>query len=295
MGRFKERNKKMWGIQRLVIRLKQGVFLAIGCFFVASAMASNSQTEMELFPQFGAYQQGSIVALTLPADARLTVDGHSVLVSPEGRALFGIGRDATSVDLLLEVDGKRWRWQEAVPARRYDIQRIEGLPESKVNPDPKVQAEIQQNNAEVAQARKRESLSVVPDLPFEWPVAGRISGVYGSQRILNGTPKRPHFGVDIAAPEGTPILAPADGVVVLAHPNMVLTGQTLLLDHGAGLKSIYIHMSATNVRLGDKVQRGQQIGAVGKTGRATGPHLHWGVSWFGVQIDPISLTMGQMP
>lgn len=269
------------------------VFL-LGCLTVSSVFGNAHSLDMNIKPSFGAYQQGSVVQLQLPVHAYLAVDGQKVLVSPEGRAVFGIGRDAQTIDLFLDVDGKQWRWQEQVQGRHYDVQRVDGLPESKVNPDPKVQAEIQQNNADVTKARKQDSMSVVPVLPFEWPVTGRISGVYGSQRVLNGTPKRPHFGVDIAAPEGTPILAPADAVVILAHPNMVLTGQTLLLDHGAGLKSIYVHLSAMTVRTGDKVERGQQIGAVGKTGRATGPHLHWGVSWHSVQIDPVSLTKGQM-
>ncbi len=257
-------------------------------------LSAQVMPEIDTQPTFGAYLQGSIVELRLPVSARLRVDGQAVPIASDGRAIFGIGRDASQVELALDIQGQHWNWQETVQGRQYDVQRINGLPESKVNPDPKVQAEIQQNNAEVAQARKKDSGLLTPVLPFEWPATGRISGVYGSQRILNGTPKRPHFGVDIAAPEGRPILAPADGVVLLAHPSMVLTGQTLMLDHGAGLKSIYIHMSEIKVRVGDQVMRGQQIGSVGKTGRATGAHLHWGVSWHGVQIDPVLLTSGQM-
>lgn len=268
-------------------------FALVGGLFSA-LVSAQVLPEIETQPTFGAYLQGSVVELHLPVSARLRVDGQSVPISPDGRAVFGIGRDATLVELALDIHDQHWNWQETVQGRQYDIQRINGLPESKVNPDPKVQAEIQQNNAEVAQARKKDSGLSTPILPFEWPVTGRISGVYGSQRILNGTPKRPHFGVDIAAPEGRPILAPADGVVLLAHPSMVLTGQTVMLDHGAGLKSIYIHMSETKVRVGDQVLRGQQIGSVGKTGRATGSHLHWGVSWHGVQIDPVLLTNGQV-
>ena len=256
--------------------------------FTMSVTANQSVSDIETKPVFGQYRQGSVVVLQLPIQAKLAINGQSVSVSSSGTAIFGIARDAKSVDVFLSVGAKQWRWQEDVLARHYDIQRIDGLPESKVNPDPKIQAEIQQNNADIAAARKQEGVSVIPDLPFELPISGRVSGVYGSQRILNGTPKQPHLGVDIAATEGTPILAPADGVVILAHPNMVLTGQTLMLDHGAGIKSIYIHMSATSVRLGDHVVRGQQIGAVGKTGRATGPHLHWGISWYGVQIDPVT-------
>jgi murein DD-endopeptidase MepM/ murein hydrolase activator NlpD len=256
--------------------------LALG--FASLSIANTATPDVQ--PIFGAYRQGALVGLSLPAQAHLRVDGQRVEVSADGRAIFGIGRDADHVDLFLALGKQQWQWQEAVAKRQYDIQRIDGLPESKVTPDPKVQAEIQQNNAQVAQLRQQTGLTLVPELPFDWPVMGRISGVYGSQRVLNGHPKRPHFGVDIAAAEGTPVLAPADGVVILAHPTMVLTGQTLMLDHGAGLKSIYVHLSAMSVRVGDEVRRGQQIGAVGKTGRATGPHLHWGVSWHKVQIDP---------
>ena len=125
-------------------------------------------------------------------------------------------------------------------------------------------------------------------------MTGRISGVYGSQRVLNGQPRRPHFGVDIAAPKGTPVAAMADGTVALVHQDMFYTGKTVMLDHGLGLTSVYIHMDAITVDQGAKVRKGQQIGTVGQTGRATGPHLHWGVAWFGTQLDP-ALLVGPQP
>jgi hypothetical protein len=258
-------------------------------------VANQSLAEASVKRVFGDFRQGALVAISVSPEAKLWADKRLMPVSDAGETLLGIGRDATAVDFTMQMDGKTWSWQEPVASRRYDIQRIEGLPSNKVTPDEKSAAEIKQNNADIAKVRLQQGLKDMPMLPFQWPVLGRISGVYGSQRVLNGQARRPHFGVDIAAPEGTPVLAPADGVVVLKNPAMVLTGQTMVLDHGLGLKSIYVHMSAMSVQMGDHVMRGQQIGSVGKTGRATGPHLHWGMSWFDVQIDPATVTETPQP
>ena len=138
--------------------------------------------------------------------------------------------------------------------------------------------------------RTRTTLETFFDAGFIWPVEGRISGVFGSQRILNGKPRRPHNGVDIAAPTGTPVKAMGDGIVALVHQDMFFTGKTVMIDHGLGLNSVYIHMNAITVRDGEFVTKGTQIGTVGQTGRATGPHLHWGVSWFKTHLDPALLV-----
>jgi murein DD-endopeptidase MepM/ murein hydrolase activator NlpD len=131
-------------------------------------------------------------------------------------------------------------------------------------------------------------------MPFIWPVTGRISGVYGSQRILNGKPKRPHYGVDIAAPTGTPVKAPADGVVSLVHNDMFYSGGTLIVDHGHGLSTTYMHLHKILVKKGQRVKQGDVIAQVGATGRVTGPHLHWGMNWFDTRLDP-SLLVPPMP
>lgn len=267
--------------------------LALGLMLSAwTLQASNLPFQVT----YGEWQQGSIVAVQVHDVQQLLVDDKPLLIDAQGHSLLGVGRDATEVSLRWQDHEGKWhRHQQAIVARTYDVQHINGLPNNKVNPNPQEVAEIQANNRLVAQTRAKPSTTMTPQLPMIWPTAGRISGVYGSQRVLNGEPRRPHFGVDIAAPEGTPIMAPTDGRVVLVHPNMVLTGQTMMIDHGLGLMSIYVHLSDMNVSVGDEVKRGQLIGKVGKTGRATGPHLHWGMTWRDVQIDAAKLVATPAP
>lgn len=243
----------------------------------------------------GAWQQGDIMLLQCHELHALTVNQQQAMQTPEGLTLFGIGRDAKEIHLSWKQGNQQQTVTLPIAQRTYQIQHVDGLPNNKVNPDPKTLAKMKEDAAAIAQARKVQEKNMVPALPWAWPVDGRVSGVWGSQRVLNGQPRRPHFGVDIAAPEGTPIHAPQDGVVRLAAHNMVLTGETMLLDHGLGLKSIYVHMSKMVVRENEHVQAGQIIGYVGKTGRATGPHLHWGVSWFDVQVDPQLLVSQSAP
>ena len=181
-----------------------------------------------------------------------------------------------------------------ITQREYKIQRIDGLPQKKVTPDPASVKRISIENAMIKKVRAVDTDRAYFASGFDWPVKGPISGVFGSQRVLNGKPKNPHNGVDVAAPQGTAIVAPADGVVALVHGDMFYTGKTVMIDHGHGLTSVYAHMSAILVKDGQKVTRGTPIGKIGKTGRVTGPHLHWGVTLFGTHLDPRLLT-GPMP
>jgi len=246
---------------------------------------------------FGDWVQGSLLTIELTVPASVWVDDRALMISPTGRSVLGIGRDATEVAIRWQdsQSGMIHHHHQVVTTRHYDIQQVNGLPNNKVNPNPQEVAEIKQNNADIAQQRAKRDRFIEPQFPFAWPTSGRISGVYGSQRVLNGQPRRPHLGVDIAAPEGTPVYAPDNAKVLLANPAMILTGQTLLLDHGLGVKSIYVHLSDITVKVGDSVKRGQLIGRVGKTGRATGPHLHWGVSWFDLQLDAQKVVAGPVP
>jgi murein DD-endopeptidase MepM/ murein hydrolase activator NlpD len=257
---------------------------------------SVSAKQLPFVLTYGEWQQGSAVAVQVHSAQQVLVDDKPLLIDEKGNSVFGIGRDASQLVFRWQDQAGTWHsHQQAISSRSYDVQHINGLPNNKVNPNPQEVAEIQANNRLVAQTRAKPSVSMTPQLPMIWPTAGRISGVYGSQRVLNGEPRRPHFGVDIAAPEGTSIVAPADGEVVLVHPNMVLTGQTMMIDHGLGLMSIYVHLSDMSVSVGDHVKRGQLIGKVGKTGRATGPHLHWGMTWRDVQIDAAKLVATAQP
>jgi murein DD-endopeptidase MepM/ murein hydrolase activator NlpD len=142
--------------------------------------------------------------------------------------------------------------------------------------------------------RKIDSGQLAFESVLEWPVTGPISGVYGSQRILNGEPRQPHYGVDIAGPVGTPVSAPADGVVTLAEPDLYLTGGTLVIDHGLHLSSTFLHLSALGVKVGARVRQGEEVGRIGATGRVTGAHLHWGMNWRDARIDP-ELVVPPMP
>ena len=163
-----------------------------------------------------------------------------------------------------------------------------------VTPPESVLARIKSENAKIAEARAQDRAEPDYLTGFVWPTVGRISGVYGSQRILNGKPRQPHYGIDIAAPAGTPVRAPADGIVTLAEGDLYYTGGTLIIDHGHGLTSAFLHMKDVEVALGQRVRQGERIGTVGSTGRSTGPHLDWRINWFKARIDP-SLLAGPMP
>lgn len=231
----------------------------------------------------GRLEQGGLALGQARPGAQVRLDGRAVPVDAEGRFLVGFGRDAAD-HAMLEVDGAA---QELTIAKRaWKVQRIQGLPPAKVTPDPAELARIKEENELVAARRSRPSPTALFLAGLASPADGPISGVFGSQRVLNGEPRAPHSGTDIAAPTGAPVRAVADGVVSLAHPDMFFTGITVMIDHGLGLQSVYAHMSRLDVAEGQAIQRGQTIGAVGASGRATGPHLHWGLSWLDVKLDP---------
>jgi len=205
----------------------------------------------------------------------------------QGRILIGFGRDAKLNQTLKRMEHNRVveKVSLTLTPRHYSVQKINGLPKNKVTPDKVTQARIWRDMRLAKQARRLKLPTPYFDSGFIWPTSGVISGVYGSQRILNGHPRRPHLGVDIAAPTGRLVVAPADGKITLAK-SMELSGNTLMVDHGWGLRSTLMHLHKMYVRKGDLVKKGQPIGEVGKTGRATGPHLHWGMSWFNTRLDP---------
>ena len=235
--------------------------------------------------------QGALVEATVPAGSTATVNGKSVHVGADGMLVFGAGRDEKGpiTVVVTRPDGQRDTTRIAVTARAWPVERVNGVPPKTVNPPPDIAARIQREQAEVAAARQRDDEREDFAQGFIWPVKGRISGRFGSQRIFNGTPKSPHPGMDIAVPEGTPVKAPASGIVTFAKPGLYLTGGTVLIDHGFGVSSNFLHLSRLNVQVGQHVQQGDVIGAAGMTGRATGPHLHWGVNWFEVRLDPMLL------
>ncbi len=236
----------------------------------------------------GRITQGALLRGRTDPAASVVVDGKPVRLSPEGRFAFGLAYDRKEPALLsVSVPGAPPLEQSLTPApREYRIQRIDGLPEKFVDPPKEVLDRIARENALVDAARARDTEASWFADEFVWPVKGPLTGVYGSQRILNGVPKRPHFGLDIAAGEGKPIVAPVGAGVALAEPDLYFTGGTGILDHGHGVSSSYLHMSRIDVKPGDTVKQGDVIGAIGKTGRATGPHLCLRLNWFQVRLDP---------
>ena len=234
-------------------------------------------------------QQGSLVIGHTRADAQVDVAGRRVRVAPDGAFAFGVGRDATGPQVvhIAFADGAAAEHRIAVTPRDWPVEQIDGVPPDTVNPPPDIAARIEREQASVAAARTRDDAREDFLQTFVWPVEGRISGRFGNQRVYNGTPKAPHSGMDIAAAQGTPVKAPAAGIVTFAAPALYLTGGTVVIDHGAGVSSNFLHLSRIDVQVGDRVEQGQVFAAVGATGRATGPHLHWGMNWFDVRIDPL--------
>ncbi|MDZ7839682.1 MAG: M23 family metallopeptidase [Gammaproteobacteria bacterium] len=258
-----------------------GVVLA-GLLWAATAVAGNLELS-------GAIEQGGMMIGRVPAGSEVRLDGETLRVSPDGVFVAGFDRDADPEANLAVVlpDGGVEHRTLSVTQRDYQIQRIDGLPPSQVTPDEEALKRIRREQALIDRARAIDAPRTDFLAGFVRPVDGaRISGVFGSQRILNGEPRRPHYGVDYAAPAGTPVKAPAPGTVTLVHGDMFFSGGTIILDHGHGISSVFIHLSRIDVREGDRIARGDVIGAVGATGRATGPHLHWGMNWFGTRLDP---------
>lgn len=245
----------------------------------------------------GAFTQGGLVfGRTLPG-AKAALDGEPVMVSATGDFVLGFGRDhgATALLVVEFPGGAPVRRALEIADREFPIDRIDGLDQSKVSDFTEEQlAKIAADKLKKDAARAVTEASPYWSVGFSWPVTGRISGVFGSQRILNGEEKTPHSGVDVAAPAGTPVRAPAGGIVRLAEPDMYFEGGLVLIDHGLWLESAFLHLSRLDVKPGDRIEKGAIIGAVGATGRATGPHMHWSLKWSGTLVDP-ALVAGEMP
>lgn len=241
--------------------------------------------------------QGALVLGKVPAGSRVAVGDRALRVTPYGTVVLGVGRDRVDP---LEVrisppDGPPLIRTMAIVPRDWPIERVDGLPPKTVAPPPALAERIQREQARVAKARLRDDPRVGFTQAFIWPVNGRISGRFGNQRIYNGAPGAPHSGMDIATPSGTPVKAPAAGLVTFADPGLYLTGGTVLIDHGHGVSSNFLHLSRIDVTEGQTVTQGEVIGAVGATGRASGPHLHWGMNWFDVRLDPQLVALARTP
>lgn len=275
-------------------RFRFPLFLALGLAMALTAQPAAAQAGFLRLK--GDFVQGGLVLGRTEPGAEVALDGRALRVDPKGNFVFGFHRDAPA-EARLSVrfpDGRTEERALAVEARDYDVQRIDGLPPRMVTPPDAVLARIKAENAKIAETRRNDGATPYFLDGFVWPTLGRISGIYGSQRILNGQPRQPHYGIDIAAPAGTPVRAPAGGVVTLAEDDLYYTGGTIILDHGHGLTSAFLHMKDVEVTLGQTVAQGARLGTVGSTGRSTGPHLDWRINWFQARIDP-QLLAGPMP
>ena len=262
-----------------------------GLFTILATSWVNIAQTLELHGE--CIQGGLIFGLTQPGN-QIFLDDAEVMVSSEGKFLIGFGRDETGERLLRVKGGPGFDELVTlrVAPREYNIEKVDGLPPGTVTPDPAAAKRIAEEAAMVSSARSRRDARTDYAAGFAWPAQGRISGVYGSQRILNGEPRRPHFGLDIAAPTGSPVYAPAGGIVTLNHPDMYFSGGTLILDHGQGLSSTFLHLSKILVEAGTTVHQGDLIAEIGATGRASGPHLDWRMNWLNHRVDPQLLLEG---
>ena len=239
----------------------------------------------------GKFNQGSFILGKTSPGAKVKIDNKNVLVTKDGHFAFGIGRDRKN-DITIRIikDQKLDVIVKKVFKRKYKIQRIDGLPEKKVTPPKEVYERIKRENKIIVDAREIESDLTFFTKKFINPLDKAIvTGVYGSQRILNGKPKWPHYGIDFAAKEGTKIKAMLDGTATMVEADLFYTGGTLIFDHGHGISTLYMHLKDIHVKKGQKVKQGQIIGTVGSTGRSTGPHLDVRLNWFGVRLDPATV------
>ena len=257
--------------------------------FIASVLLcfSSLLSAQPLLSLRGEPAPGALLIGQVESGAKVWLDDRALRVNADGYFVFGFGRDAQG-ESLLRIEGQAGKQERLIELRKreWNIQRVEGVPARTVTPPAEELARIRAEAALVRAARQTDSDLAAFVEPFVWPASGRISGVYGSQRFYNGNPGNPHLGVDIAAPTGSPVIAPAAGVVTLVHQDMFYSGGTLVLDHGMGLSSTFIHLERVLVEKGQRVGQGDLIAEIGATGRATGPHLDWRLNWYQERLDP---------
>ena len=238
----------------------------------------------------GRLVQGGMVVGQAPPESTVKLNGSTLEQSRDGFFVFGLDRDAKSGDRLVVQlpDGGSWQKTLEIEAREYNIQHVTGVDDNLVSPEkpPEVWQRIREEVALVKAARDQHIEMQAFRQTFDWPIIGPITGVFGSQRVYNGRPGRPHYGVDVAAPVGAGVYAPADGKVTLAHPDMYYSGGTVIVDHGYGISSSFLHLSEVLVEVGDTVKQGDLIARVGAGGVSSGPHLDWRMNWYKRRIDP---------
>tara|TARA_B110000503_G_scaffold141860_1_gene236739 strand:+ start:7520 stop:8383 length:864 start_codon:yes stop_codon:yes gene_type:complete len=272
-----------------VVNILQGALL--GSLLVSGMVVAESAIEWR-----GSWQQGALLLGRVKPGQVVTYGGESLETTSQGYFLLGLDREAGPVSRVTvrNADGTEVNEEQRVAARSYAIQRVNGVPQKTVEPAPEDLARIASDQKLVNNARKVTSNETGFLNGFVAPIEGPVTGVYGSQRVYNGIPKSPHYGLDYAAPKGAIVRAPASGVVRLAHKDLFYSGGTLIIDHGHNLTSSFLHLSDILVSAGMHVERGDIIAKVGATGRATGPHLDWRMNWRDVRVDP-QLVLQALP
>jgi murein DD-endopeptidase MepM/ murein hydrolase activator NlpD len=239
----------------------------------------------------GKFEQGAFIIGKAQNGSKVQIDNRKIRVTKDGYFAFGLDRDRkNNVVIKINKNGNTKIIEKKVLKRDYKIQRIDGLPEKQVTPPPEVYARIRGDNVLIGKARSVDTDYDYFKNKFIKPIDEYIiTGVYGSQRILNGKPRRPHYGIDLHAPEGTPVKAMMDGEITLAEKDMYFTGGTIIFDHGHGISTLYMHMKDVYVKIGQKVKQGEVVGTLGQSGRSTGPHLDIRLNWFDVKLDPTTI------
>ncbi len=284
-----------------MFRVGKRILALLALAYTGSVAAETVNTDQCLALQ-GELTQGGLIWGKVAPGSQVFLDDQPLAVLADGTTFAGFGRDAAGQAELRLVSPDstipECRQPLQISKREYNIQRVEGVPQRTVTPPQEQLDRIARERALVASAKGQRIDR--PDIlnatlgEFVWPVMGPISGVYGSQRVYNGKPGNPHYGVDVAVPTGTPVYAPAPGVVTLAENDLFYSGGTVILDHGYRLSSSFLHMSKVTVEVGQVLSAGDLLGEVGATGRATGPHLDWRMSWGPHRIDP-QLLVPPMP
>lgn len=265
------------------------VSMAVAAFMVPVSKVKADESGLNLS---GNMVQGGLIHGQLDAGSKLWLDGEEIAVAADGAFVFGVGRDAKESYTLTwqKRDGGKGQQVLTIEPRQWKIERVDGLPPKTVTPPKSWLERRKKETGRVVSGRKGISDDQHWLSGFIWPASGRVSGVYGSQRILNGNPRSPHYGLDVAAPKGVPVVAPAAGIVTLAAKDFLLEGGIVIIDHGMGVTSTLFHMDDVLVEEGQMVAAGDEIGKLGDKGRATGPHVDWRVNWYKVRLDPYLLV-----
>jgi murein DD-endopeptidase MepM/ murein hydrolase activator NlpD len=278
-------------------KINYSVLIIFACILFIKTNPSSAEKKLTLnFEQTmvnlqGNFIQGGLVKGKIFPDKEIKFENRILRKDTNGNFVIGFGRDyKENAYFELNIHDKKWLKKSfKITKRKYNTQIINGLQKKMVTPPKSFYDRINRENKSIKLIRNLNSDINYVFQEFIWPNKGIISGVFGSQRILNGKPRRPHYGVDIAAKNGSPVLSPTDSIVRMAENDLYFTGGTIMLDHGHGVISVYSHLSKIKVNVGDKVLKGQKIAEVGSTGRSTGPHLDWRINWFNQRLDPALL------